>query len=1134
MASNLAFNILVDLDGKKAAAEVDEIRAKLDELGGKTVGVNIDTAAAKVELDELKARLTEIASKHPTVEARVDATRALEKLAELEAAARTLNGKRIDLNVDDKGSADKSKNDINALLLAGLALGPAIIPVAGAVAGALAAIGTGAVIGAAAVGVLALGFHGIGAGVTELGNAQIANAGKAQAAAAQQISSANSIANAQDALKNAVENVSVAQESAAASVHSALEQLTAAHLAVQSAVRQEATAEQTLADDQHAATIAQRNLTQARVDAQRALQDMSFSVTDNALAQKRAQIDLQAALVAQRNIAGTDPRRAGADLSVAEQQQRLIELQTQGQRLAQDKTAADAKGVEGSTQVTSAQDALHTALERVAAAQQSVANSAAAIVQAQVKEGDAAVAVARAQESGARSVAAAQQSVVTATRALEGAQASAAAQTAAQAAQTANLNKAMDALSPSGQQFAHFINDDLKPKIKELQATAQAGLLPGVEQGLKNMMPLMPEIKGLVGDISHTLGDMVANIGAALNNPFWRGFIGFIRGEASPSIRTFGDIMGNLSTAGAAILMAFKPVWDQMGAGLDSWSAKFAAASKSLGSNQQFQNFLKFVHDEGPLVMHTLGDLVVILVKVGEALAPWGGGVLAILDGMSRLINILPQGVLDWLAPTILAITIAMKSWGTIMAVLNTVMPILTGEVWAVNGAMLANPIGIVILALTALTVGVIYCYNHFQIFRDIISVGWNVIKDVSLFVGGGLRLEFNRLVSGLEAIGRAFGGVVNWVRDNWGAIANLARIPIQFVVDVVYNNGILPVWNGIAGVFGLHQLAPVHMAEGGILPGYAPGRDTVPAMLSPGEGILVPEAVKGLGPGFVGWANKTFSAGRVTGGSGYADGGIVGDVTGVFTDPLGTLKRLFGGPLNDAAHTPGTGDLTHAIAGLPMAVINAAVDKAKSLITSMASAGMGDFGGGAGVDRWSGITLAALAQMGQPGSLLATTLRRMNQESGGNPTAVNRSDINWQHGTPSVGLMQVIGPTYAANKVIDRGPYMYGVSVDPLSNILSSMHYAIGRYGSLASAYNRAGGYADGGIVTAPTIAHVGEAGAEAIIPLNRPGRAHSVMAAAGLGGHTINVGPVHVSQGVDVDLLASRLAFSAATAGL
>jgi hypothetical protein len=74
----------------------------------------------------------------------------------------------------------------------------------------------------------------------------------------------------------------------------------------------------------------------------------------------------------------------------------------------------------------------------------------------------------------------------------------------------------------------------------------------------------------------------------------------------------------------------------------------------------------------------------------------------------------------------------------------------------------------------------------------------------------------------------------------------------------------------------------------GGVLGGYSPGNDTVTAALSPGEGILVPEAVAGLGAGFVHAANYHFSNGR--GGKagfgdflpGFAQGGIVNNLGGI------------------------------------------------------------------------------------------------------------------------------------------------------------------------------------------------------------------------------------------------------------
>lgn len=125
----------------------------------------------------------------------------------------------------------------------------------------------------------------------------------------------------------------------------------------------------------------------------------------------------------------------------------------------------------------------------------------------------------------------------------------------------------------------------------------------------------------------------------------------------------------------------------------------------------------------------------------------------------------------------------------------------------------------------------------------------------------------------------------------------------------------------------------------------------------------------------------------------------------------------------------------------------------------------------GAGVAQWTGQVHQALREVGQSLNHTSRTLRRMNQESGGNPRAVNLWDSNAKAGTPSVGLMQVIKPTFAsyAGKYKKQGPFMYGVSVDPLANIYSSMRYALGRYGSLASAYDRKGGYAHGGMVTGP-----------------------------------------------------------------
>jgi hypothetical protein len=109
----------------------------------------------------------------------------------------------------------------------------------------------------------------------------------------------------------------------------------------------------------------------------------------------------------------------------------------------------------------------------------------------------------------------------------------------------------------------------------------------------------------------------------------------------------------------------------------------------------------------------------------------------------------------------------------------------------------------------------------------------------------------------------------------------------------------------------------------------------------------------------------------------------------------------------------------------------------------------------GKGVDRWRDVALAALRYTGQNESWLPLLLRRMNQESGGNPTIVNKWDSNWKKGDPSIGLMQNIGSAFPerARELSGRG------ITDGFANIVASIRYTLNRYGSL-NAWGKPGGY--------------------------------------------------------------------------
>lgn len=358
---------------------------------------------------------------------------------------------------------------------------------------------------------------------------------------------------------------------------------------------------------------------------------------------------------------------------------------------------------------------------------------------------------------------------------------------------------------------------------------------------------------------------------------------------------------------------------------------------------------------------------------------------------------------------------------------------------------------------------------------RDAFNSGWGFIRDHVV----------DPFKSGIHSIGEAFSKTGDWIRTSWDKVKDAAASPVRWVVNTVYTNGIEKVWNSVAHAVGLNLSLPdaPKFADGGINAGYAPGHDTVLAMTSPGEAWMVPEWTRAVGADNIYRWNRLarqsgpdavrrdmlgYSTGGVT--PHFADGGIVNaiggfigsvasTVSGFVKDPGGSIGRWIVDPVKSLLKNVGGGEWGSMIARFPMMIANGLVDKAKSLWSSVS--GAGSFKAGAGVAQWTPQVLQALKMLGQPASMLNTVLRRMNQESGGNPNAINNWDSNAKAGMPSQGLMQTIPGTFHAY----AGPFAGKPITDPLANIYAGLNYAIHRYGSL-DALNRPGGYATGGIV--------------------------------------------------------------------
>lgn len=259
--------------------------------------------------------------------------------------------------------------------------------------------------------------------------------------------------------------------------------------------------------------------------------------------------------------------------------------------------------------------------------------------------------------------------------------------------------------------------------------------------------------------------------------------------------------------------------------------------------------------------------------------------------------------------------------------------------------------------------------------------------------------------------------------------------------------------------------------AAGGVIPGYGPGNDIVHAMLSPGEGILVPEAVQAIGPGMVHALNARYGGGRKSSGMAhFAAGGVVG----------GNAAGL--SPWINTQYDNTQAAMTQAVANAMTGAVNSAVKQA-------AAAASGAYLG-AGSANYSADIAAVLKAFGLPASLLSNWLRQIATESGGQLNAVNRTDSNAAAGHPSVGLLQIIPGTFAAY----AGPYRntpplvnYGggtVSENPMAQIYAAINYARSVYGgaAMASVIGQGHGYAAGTNSAVPGWAVVGENGPEIV----------------------------------------------------
>jgi predicted RecA/RadA family phage recombinase len=280
------------------------------------------------------------------------------------------------------------------------------------------------------------------------------------------------------------------------------------------------------------------------------------------------------------------------------------------------------------------------------------------------------------------------------------------------------------------------------------------------------------------------------------------------------------------------------------------------------------------------------------------------------------------------------------------------------------------------------------------------------------------------------------------------GLTTGIQHIPGSKTVDIhVSGTGNWSISQSKNTNFGSGLLAGTKFAgaAGGIIPGYAPGVDSVLAAVSPGEAIIVPEAVRAIGAGNIMAINRAYAPGRTSQGMAFAGGGLVAGnfaglspwTTGQYDATVRAMTTQVGSAISDA--------------------INTAVSQARAAAQA-ATAGTGGFLGDSGVRSGSAALAQAFARsiMGQYGwgaNQWPPWLYLGNQESGWSAYAVNQS-------SGAYGIGQSLGHGH---------PYNLG---DYQNQVIWMANYIKGRYGTPAVAWGHEQAfnwYGGGGTIMEP-----------------------------------------------------------------
>ena len=206
-------------------------------------------------------------------------------------------------------------------------------------------------------------------------------------------------------------------------------------------------------------------------------------------------------------------------------------------------------------------------------------------------------------------------------------------------------HKALKELSPAGQALIGQLQE-MRPIFTELRDTAAAGLFPGLIDGLESLERLAPSLTPILSTVGDTIGDLFAAGADSLTSNRWADFFAMLARDARPVLMDMGHALGDVVHGLSEMWEAFQPLNRSFGSWLADSARSFDEWAQGLSETEGFQEFVRYIQENGPKVAEAFGAISNAVVQIVQAAAPLGGPVLDAITGIADAIATLADSPL--------------------------------------------------------------------------------------------------------------------------------------------------------------------------------------------------------------------------------------------------------------------------------------------------------------------------------------------------------------------------------------------------------------------------------------------------------------------------------------------------------